>query len=105
MCSECINKELLNIKECDWIGEHLIVCGMFSNKRFFNSIINSFNIKSTVYISKDMTIDKIEHRNMPFYAFYDAKSHLLSQIMYPEPCNAQKTINYYESFREIINHN
>ena len=98
MCPECINKEFINIKQSAWISNYLIVCGMFSNKRYFYSSINSINVKHAAYINEDIIVEHIEQNNMPFYSIYDTKSHHLSQIMYPEPCDSSKTIEYYKGF-------
>ncbi len=102
MCSECITKELINIKENEWVNKQLIVLGIFSNKRHFHSIINSIHVYKTIYIDTETSKELINQRSSPFYAIYDAEKSILLNRMNPDPCNAQKTIEYYENIKKTI---
>ncbi len=102
MCSECINREFMNIKQNEWFGQHLIVFGIFSNERYFKSMVNPINTYMNLYVSEDHITDEINRENGPFYVIYDTESLLMSHKMYPDPCDVQKTIEYYETVKKIV---
>jgi hypothetical protein len=97
MCSECINKELINIQNNREIIENLVIIGVFPHERYFYSFVNRLKPVNTLYIkSSEINISTV---NNVFYCVYDSKTKSISTIFYPDPCDEEKTCQYYETVK------
>jgi hypothetical protein len=98
MCSACIEKEFINIKS-DSIPVTII--GIFGNKRNFISSTNQISWENSIFIER-----KEQHKGIiiskPFYFIFNFKEKNCTEIFYPDPCNEEKTLSYYQKIINLI---
>jgi len=98
MCSACIEKEFINIKS-DSVPVTII--GIFGNKRNFISSTNQISWKNSIFIER-----KEQHKGIiisrPFYFIFNSKEKNCTETFYPDPCNEEKTLSYYQKIRNLI---
>jgi hypothetical protein len=102
MCSECINKEFMNLRNDSIFGDNVdvIVIGIFSKKRHFLSTVNHLPRAKKIFIDKN-TINKDVFAKgvVVFYSVYDKQSKQLTNIFYPDPCDQLSTLQYYKTIK------
>jgi hypothetical protein len=98
MCSDCINTEFKNIKEYGELINSLVIVGSFSNKRHFESCVNSIIFDKP--IQKVLIKSEVGSRFKPFYFIYHSDSNSISDIFYPTSCDRALTVNYYSSVKK-----
>jgi hypothetical protein len=93
MCSDCINKEIININQSNF-SKPILIVGVFERNRYFQSIINvisdeciSLFINTEKYIPKRLPLQ-------PFYSVFDYQTKTVTRIFYPQPCEPQETLQY-----------
>ena len=102
MCSECINQEFMNLKEQEKLLDCLVVVGVFSNKRIFNSCVNSLKPKMKVFYDvKNLTANENLPAN-PIYLIYNRKLNRVSDIFYPQACRITQTLEYLKNLKPAI---
>lgn len=102
MCSECINKEFMNLKEQEKFLDHLLVVGVFSNERIFNSCVNSLKPKMKIFYDvKKLSVEEKLPAN-PIYFVYDQRQNQISDIFYPQACRISQTLEYYKNIKPAI---
>lgn len=102
MCSECINQEFMNLKEQEKLLDCLVVVGVFSNKRIFNSCVNSLKPKMKVFYDvKNLTANENLPAN-PIYLIYNRKLNRVSDIFYPQACRITQTLEYFKNIKPAI---
>jgi len=101
LCSECLNKEILNIKNNQWIEENTIIIGVSKNRREFLS-----NFK-TINPLKIITINETDYKHIFYYQaiqyfLFDKEKKLVFSFFYPQPCDESATIEYFESVKRMV---
>jgi len=99
MCSECIVKELINIKSNEI---KINIIGVFNEKRNFLSAVNYPYIKEKIYINKKDIKQKEKLPIRPIYFIYNSVSKSIYEIFYPDPCNEELTYKYMMKTKERI---
>jgi len=102
VCSECINQELINIKERADLESNLVIIGAYPNKKLFNSCISNMNPQKKVFVDlkKDQYGFFNEHKNV-FYFYYNRQDKEVSRIFYPDPCDIHRTFKYYDELEKL----
>ena len=103
MCSECINKEFMNLKEQKDMQDHLVVIGMFSNKRLFMACVNSLNLKNkAVFYDSKLLASQAGIPQNPIYMVYDRKQGIVSDVFTPQPCRIPLTLEYFKNIKNSL---
>lgn len=102
MCSECINQEFINLKEQKKLLDHLIVVGIFSHKRIFNSCVNSLKPNMKVFYDVKLLAANESLPSNPVYLIYDRKQNRVSDIFYPQACRIAQTLEYFKNIKSAI---
>lgn len=101
MCSECINKEFINLKEHRKVLDNIIVVGIFTNKRYFLSSVNALKPKMKIFCDFQKVNQKVVIQN-PLYFVYDKQKEQVSNIFTPNPCRIASTFEYLKNVKENI---
>lgn len=100
MCAECINKELINLKEHPEIARNTVIIGSFANKRHFLASVASAKVKRRIFVpANEMSNIDFAVYMQPHYMLYVASSRTFEQPYYPADCSTEKTIEYYRDIR------
>lgn len=103
MCSECINKELINLNENNDIAENTVIVGSFPNKRHFLASVSSVMVKRKIFIPEDkMPEVSFAAERQPHYLLYVASAHSFGQLYYPVDCSPERTLEYYRNIRPMF---
>lgn len=102
MCAECINKEFMNLKECDKLLNNIAVVGVFSNKRIFNSCVNSLKPKEKFFYDMKDLKEGEELPLNPIYFVYDREKKEISDVFYPQPCRIVQTFEYFKNIETVL---
>ncbi|WP_313381509.1 hypothetical protein [Proteiniphilum saccharofermentans] len=100
MCSDCITKEFINLKNDSILLNSIIVVGLFSKQRYFTSSIGNLMNVRNIYINSNYVDSKDKKNDYLFYSIYDEKSSKLTQLFYPDPCDVSLTIDYFRVVKE-----
>lgn len=99
MCSDCIYNELNNIQSHEQTQDNIIVIGIFSKKRHFYSFMNKFKSIETIYINSEEI--NILSRTA-YYSLYNKEQKTLDHVFYADPCNSEKTYQYYFIMNKLL---
>lgn len=105
MCSECINKELVNISEDSLILSNLIIIGAFTNKRLFMANVSTIKSVNKIHILLTEDNMKILNNSPVMYCMYRMNEESLSEYFYPRPCSETLTKEYFDRIKEIVDKN
>ena len=101
MCSECLSKEILNIKNDPWVEENIIIMGVSSNKREFLSNFSSINPRKTIVVKNDNNKHIFANQMMQYFLF-DREKKRIFHFFHPQPCDMSKTHEYFKSAKKLI---
>lgn len=102
MCSECINKEFMNLKEQGKLLDNIVVVGVFSNKRIFDSCVNSLRPKTKIFCNMMSLPENEKLPQSPIYLIYEQKRNRISDIFYPQACRVSQTLEYFKNIRTTV---
>jgi hypothetical protein len=100
MCSECINREFINLKNDSSLFKSVVIVGLFSKKRYFTSSIGNLTGVNNIYINKNHIDSGAVKDSFLFYSIFDVESSKLTNIFYPDPCDVSSTLKYYRVLKE-----
>jgi hypothetical protein len=95
MCSECINKEYININQSIF-SKPIIIVGVFEKKRYFQSCVNVISKKYDILYINNQEYRLRKLPEQPFYCIFDNQTQTVTNIFWPNPSEPEKTLQYLQ---------
>lgn len=99
MCTECIIQEYMIIKN-QGNDVPIVLIGLFSNKRIFLASTEMIPATQRIFVNAQHL--QIKFSEQPMYFIYDNTLQEISNIFYPESCNEESTLNYFQKIKKSL---